>query len=105
MPASANGTWYWDEFRHVNTLHDVGDADRPTYVYVRLPRALQQPTNGCSCPYCREHPDDPPMWDTLAIPLYPKQHPDAYAFTVHAPDWTPAAHPTAEPPWVRRRQR
>lgn len=100
MPNTARGTWYSDEFTHLRTL----TADNGvSYAYVRLPRALQQPTDGCSCTYCRAHPDEPPMWDALAIPLYAS--PDDHAFTVHAPEWRPEKQPAPEPAWLRRRQR
>ncbi len=56
-------------------------------VYLRIPPELQQPTGGCSCQYCCAHPDEVPMWDTLAVPLQPTSHPHALTWTVHAPEW------------------
>jgi hypothetical protein len=54
-------------------------------VYVRLPKELQRPTGGCSCAYCKAHPKEVPMWDTLAIPLGPVRN--RTTWTVHAPEW------------------
>ena len=61
---------------------------RPGHVYMRLPAALQRPiTGGCSCSFCRQHPDRTPAWDTLAITTRrPQQQSADHAWTVHMPD-------------------
>lgn len=53
--------------------------------YVRIPKELQRPTDGCSCTYCVLHPDEPPMWDTLGIPLEKRGY--TTTWTLHAPEW------------------
>ena len=51
-------------------------------VFAPLPKTLQRPiAGGCSCRWCKTHPDAVPMWDTLAW------HPDSReSWTVHYPD-------------------
>ena len=41
---------------------------RNSTYFVALPIEVQKPVPGgsCQCPYCKAHPDKPPMWDTLA---------------------------------------
>jgi hypothetical protein len=52
-------------------------------VYLRIPRELQRAAGVCECAYCKAHPNDPPMWDTLAVPTDGKHE---RAFTVHMPE-------------------
>lgn len=50
--------------------------------FVALPVEAQLPIpHGCSCPFCKAHPDKPPMWDTLAVSAD-----EPRAWTVHYPD-------------------
>ena len=57
---------------------------RGNTIFVALPKAIQQPINGgCQCPYCKAHPNDYPMWDTLAICADDKH---GHTWTVHYPD-------------------
>ena len=50
--------------------------------FVAIPAEAQLPiAGGCQCPHCKAHPEQQPMWDTLAIGA------DApNAWTVHYPD-------------------
>jgi hypothetical protein len=67
----------------------------PSAIYLRIDPGLRRPIDGgCSCTYCRNHPDSRPMWDTLAIPLDPiGSTPDRRGtWTVHAPEWTIATY-------------
>jgi hypothetical protein len=35
--------------------------------FVTLPYSLRKPINGgCSCDYCKDHPNATPAWDTVA---------------------------------------
>jgi hypothetical protein len=61
-------------------LGTIGDT-----IFVRLPPELQTPSlpgTPCRCPYCAAHPDETPMWDTLAVPTAGDRH----TATVHMPD-------------------
>jgi hypothetical protein len=65
-------------------------------IYIRIPQDLQrEKSDGCTCNYCRTHPDQPPMWDTLVVnngtgPLEAGPHP--------RPEYLP---PKAAPPIYR----
>jgi len=60
----------------------AGDA-----VYLRLPKELQRDAGGCTCDYCTRHPEEPPKWDTLAVPTNAELGSRrAYSWTVHLPD-------------------
>jgi len=61
---------------------------RPGHVYMRIPADLQKPiTGGCSCSFCRQHPDRTPMWDTLAVTTRaPKDGDHDHAWTIHMPE-------------------
>lgn len=68
------------------TVIDTTDST----IFLRLPKELQRPSlpgSPCLCPYCVTHPDEPPMWDTLAVPRHPK--PGDLSWTVHHPDPRP----------------
>jgi hypothetical protein len=53
-------------------------------IYLRIPRSLAKDIElGCSCDYCKAHPDKTPKWDTLCVPLKGSYQ---YACTVHMPD-------------------
>lgn len=54
-------------------------------VYLRIPRELQRSTDGCSCNYCKAHPNETPSWDTLGVPLTGERR---TTWTLHAPEWT-----------------
>jgi hypothetical protein len=52
-------------------------------LFVALPVELQRTIEGgCSCAYCKAHPDKTPMWDTLAIDARAQRH----TWTVHYPE-------------------
>jgi hypothetical protein len=53
-------------------------------LFIALPRDQQTPISWgeCNCPYCKAHPDQTPMWDTISAPIDGK----CAAFTVHYPD-------------------
>jgi hypothetical protein len=52
-------------------------------LFVALPAELQRTIEGgCQCLYCKDHPDKPPMWDTLAIDAKAQRH----TWTVHYPE-------------------
>jgi hypothetical protein len=57
-------------------------------IFIQLPVELRVPTpNGtCGCYYCEAHPNEPPTWDTLCVPM--KDGPGEYGhtWTVHMPD-------------------
>lgn len=60
---------------------------RNNTLYVRIPVWLQQPIDGCSCTYCKTHPKEPPMWDTLAIATGTENvRRNDHTWTVHMPD-------------------
>lgn len=55
-------------------------------IFIRIPRQLQEPCRlGCSCDYCKAHPNEVPAWDTLAVGATSPKTND-YAWTVHMPD-------------------
>lgn len=52
-------------------------------LFVALPVELQRTIEGgCSCPYCKSHPNQTPMWDTLAIDAKAQRH----TWIVHYPE-------------------
>lgn len=59
-------------------------------IFVRLPKELQRPIDGCICSYCKEHPQEPPTWDTLALAVICNKNVSMKrndtTFTVHMPD-------------------
>lgn len=57
-------------------------------VYMRLPPDLQRDCGGCSCDYCKVHPDEKPMWDTLAVPIENLMRTPSldWSWTLHMPD-------------------
>jgi hypothetical protein len=58
-------------------------------VYVRIPRELQQQAldGKCDCLYCKSHPGETAMWDTLVVSTEaPPSRGRDYAWTVHLPD-------------------
>ncbi len=60
-------------------------------IFVRLPPELQAPIDSCICPYCKAHPDQPPMWDTLAVAQEDTPcRRNGHTWTVHMPDWRDA---------------
>lgn len=75
-------------FAHVRNLANgmfvLGQRDGT--LFVRLPVELQTPIDGCRCPYCTAHPDQPPMWDTLAISTAKPKPTCHHTWTVHMPD-------------------
>jgi len=55
-------------------------------VYVRIPReSAELIEDGCSCTYCKAHPNEPPRWDTLGIPIAGSRW--RFTWTLHAPEW------------------
>jgi hypothetical protein len=54
-------------------------------IFLRLPKALQRDTNGCSCKHCKLDPSLA-RWDTLAIPLQSARKSKEWSYTVHMPD-------------------
>src|SRR5258708_5311515 len=53
-------------------------------VYLRIPKELQVPCNGCDCPYCKAHLNEVPSWDTLGVPTANKRLNTAW--TLHMPN-------------------
>jgi hypothetical protein len=60
---------------------DVRTEGSTIVVYLRIPRELQSPCDGCSCAYCTAHPAEIPAWDTLAVCAERGDH----SWTVHMP--------------------
>lgn len=54
-------------------------------IYIRIPRELQKPCDGCECSYCKAHPRETPGWDTLAV-TRDKGAIHESTWTVHMPD-------------------
>jgi len=55
-------------------------------IFVRLPEFLQRSCDGCSCDYCKAHPDKTPAWDTLVVPIRCDPRKADFTYTVHMPD-------------------
>jgi hypothetical protein len=56
-------------------------------IYMRLPPDLQREiTGGCECAYCKAHPDQTPMWDTMAISANNPNRDRDWTWTLHMPD-------------------
>lgn len=56
-------------------------------IYIPIPAdvaALALGGEGCSCAFCKAHPDLPARWDTLVIPGGNDRQPST--FTVHMPE-------------------
>jgi hypothetical protein len=65
-------------------LNGAKTTRRNDTVFVALPIEAQRPiAGGCSCDWCKTHPDRTPMWDTLAVPADGK----GAAQTVHFPEF------------------
>ncbi len=58
-------------------------------IFVALPAEARLPMMPalCSCAYCKSHPDQKPMWDTLAIGADAPEGRTDTAFTVHFPEF------------------
>jgi hypothetical protein len=54
-------------------------------IFIPLPLALQRPCGGCSCAWCKKHPQYEPAWDTLAVPAMPERGRRDTTWTVHYP--------------------
>src|SRR6185295_12512323 len=69
-----------------NAMFVLGETER--VIFVRIPPALSAHIDGCSCDYCKAHPDNPPAWDTLAIPKLQDTDAKDYGFTYtgHMPE-------------------
>jgi hypothetical protein len=51
-------------------------------MFIPLPTRLRRPiTGGCECPFCKAHPHQQPMWDTLATD-------GKESWTIHYPENT-----------------
>lgn len=61
-------------------------APHDNTVWLRIPRPQPIP-GGCQCPYCKAHPEDVPLWDTLSIPTNYDNRTEANAHTIHAPEF------------------
>jgi hypothetical protein len=58
-------------------------------IYMRLPQDLQRECGGCSCDYCKAHPEIKPAWDTLVVSGERQTRIDRdWSWTVHMPDPT-----------------
>jgi hypothetical protein len=54
-------------------------------IFVPLPKESQSVIEGgCTCNYCKAHPELTPMWDTLAIAT--KARGSDHTWTVHYPE-------------------
>jgi hypothetical protein len=64
------------------------DADgKPKQLFVRIPREnAAESSMQCICQYCKDHPDEPSLWDCLCIELDRKAKSSGYTWTVHFPD-------------------
>lgn len=61
----------------------IGRTD--STIFIRLPAEQQRECGGCSCSYCKAHPEETPRWDTLAVAVDKPDGPDT-CWTVHMPD-------------------
>jgi hypothetical protein len=59
---------------------------RDNTLFMRLPAELQTPCNGCSCPWCKAHPEAIPMWDTLAVAIQKSGAGSDTTWTCHMPN-------------------
>lgn len=51
-------------------------------LFVPLPKTAQRKIEGgCRCPHCTAHPEQAPMWDTLALSTD-----SDFTWTVHYPE-------------------
>lgn len=55
-------------------------------IFIRLPPDRQRECGGCSCAYCKAHPELTPRWDTLAVALDKPAEGNDCTWTVHMPD-------------------
>jgi len=60
---------------------------RNNTIFVPLPRALWRSCGGCSCAFCKVHPETGPYLDTLAIDATTKAGDFNHAWTCHAPEY------------------
>ena len=56
---------------------------RGNTIFIPLPKSEQMPCDGCSCLYCKAHPGQVPMWDTVAVSVLSQSR---YTWVVHAPE-------------------
>lgn len=77
-------------FKHVRNLTNGMRVlgRRGNTLFIRLPTELQTPIDLCRCPYCAAHPNEPPMWDTLAVAQGEVDR--DFTWTVHMPDCSDA---------------
>jgi len=86
-------THYWQEEHKIQARLDLLRmhvlVETENEIYLRLPSELQRRViGGCNCPYCKQHEERKPAWDTLVIP---KNTPIESrwiegSWTVHMPD-------------------
>jgi hypothetical protein len=67
----------------LRSLRVRASKDGSTLFVVLPPEACEPVEGGCSCDYCKAHPDRTPMWDTLAVASDPRDKP--YTWLVHNP--------------------
>lgn len=72
------------EVSEANGMWVLGQRDGT--IFVRLPAALQRPISSCVCEWCRTHPEEQPMWDTMAIKAGKDGRRSDYTWTVHMPN-------------------
>lgn len=69
----------------IDVRRDTRNGQTRTTLYLHIPDELSTPCDGCSCDYCKAHPDRIPRWDTLAVC---DEH-GGHSWTVHYPEGRP----------------
>lgn len=66
----------------MTNLNGAHTHRRGNTLFIALPVEARRPCGGCSCDWCKAHPETIPTWDTLAVDISGKEN----AWTVHFPD-------------------
>lgn len=78
-----------DPVVNFNGLRTKFSTNKKAIFVALLPEAWRPIEGGCGCDYCKTHPDQTPMWDTLVVKPQPprKGYNNDFTSTCHYPEF------------------